>query len=88
MEIFENSVFMLSCGRAKTYLFENDDVTSLVLHSQFNKQKLFVSDSSVSVWTEIFLKTLVVWTQIFSKTDKNKCVFKNIRIRVDEALVF
>ena len=85
MEIFENSVFMLSCGRAKTYLFENDDVTSLVLHSQFNKQKLFVSDSSVSVWTEIFLKTLIVWTQIFSKTDKKICVFKNIWIRVDEA---
>ncbi len=29
-----------------------------------------------------FLKTLIVWTQIFSKTDKEICVFKNIRIRV------
>ena len=70
VEIIENSVFMLSCGRAKTYLFENDDVTSLFLHSQFNKQKFFVSDSSVSVWTEIVLKTLIVLTKCFSKTGK------------------
>ena len=43
--------------------------------------------SSVFVWTGIFSKTLLVWTQIFFHTDKKRCVFKNIRIRVDEALV-
>ena len=43
--------------------------------------------SSVFVWTGIFSKKLLVWTRIFLKTDKKRCVFKNIRIRVDEALV-
>ncbi len=79
MEFFENSVqggdfgnlrFHVVGWTALTYFFENDDVTSLVLHSQFNEQKLFVSYSSVSAWTEIFLKTLIEWTQIFSKIDK------------------
>ena len=37
----------------------------------------------VSVWTGIFLKTLLVWMQIYLKTDKNICVFENIRHRVD-----
>ena len=41
---------------------------------------------SVFVWTGIFSKTLLVWTRIFLKTDKKRCVFKNIRIRVDGAL--
>ena len=39
------------------------------------------------MWTGIFSKTLLVWTRIFIDTDK-KSVFKNIRIHVDEALVF
>ena len=42
--------------------------------------------SSVFVWTGIFSKTLLVWTRILLKTDKKRCVFKNIRIRVDGAL--
>ena len=42
--------------------------------------------SSVFVWTGIFSKTLLVWTRISLKTDKKRCVFKNIRIRVDGAL--
>ena len=41
--------------------------------------------NSVFVWTGIFSKTLLVWTRIFLKTDKKRCVFKNIRIRVDGA---
>ncbi len=61
---------MLSCGRAKTYLYENDNVASLLSHSQFNEQKLFVSDSAVSVGKQILSKTLIVWTQIFLRTDK------------------
>ena len=28
MDVFENAVFMLSCGRMKTELFENADVTA------------------------------------------------------------
>ena len=31
-------------------------------------------------------KTLLIWTRIFFYTDKKRCVFKNIRIRVNEAL--
>ena len=41
--------------------------------------------SSVFVWTGIILKTLLVWTQTSCHTDEKRCVFKNIRIRVDEA---
>ena len=41
--------------------------------------------SSVFVWTGIFSKALLVWTRIFIYTDKKRCVFKNIRIHVDEA---
>ena len=41
---------------------------------------------SVSVRTRIFSKTFLVWTRIFLKTDKKRCVFKNIRIRVDGGL--
>ena len=41
--------------------------------------------SCVFVWTRIFSKTLLMWKRIFFYTDKKRCVFKNIRIRVDEA---
>ncbi len=42
---------LFSCSRVdgETYLFENDDITSLVLHSQLHKQKRFVRDFPVSV---------------------------------------
>ena len=43
--------------------------------------------SSVFVWTGIFSKMLLVWTRIFLYTDKKDAFFKNIRIRVDQALV-
>ena len=105
MDLFENAVFMLSCGRVKTELFENADVKASIYdvsehaHGSLGTTKghfdcllSFVEVrtlecSSVFVWTGIFSKTLLVWTRISLKTDKKRCVFKNIRIRVDEALV-
>ena len=103
VDLFENAVFMLSCGRVKTELFENADVTASIYdvsehaHGSLGTTKghfdcLFsfvkvrtakFECSSVFVWTGIFSKTLLVWTRIFLKTDKKRCVFKNIRIRVD-----
>ena len=107
MDLFENAVFMFSCGRVKTELFENADVTASIYdvsehaHGSLGTTKghfdcLFsfvevrtakFECSRVFVWTGIFSKTLLVWTRIFLKTDKKRCVFKNIRIRVDGALV-
>ena len=107
VDLFENAVFMLSCGRVKTELFENADVTSSIydvsehahgslgiMQGHFDCLFSFVKVrtvefecSSVFVWTGIFSKTLLVWTRISLKTDKKRCVFKNIRIRVDGALV-
>ena len=107
MDLFENAVFMLSCGRVKTELFENaDDKASIYdvpehAHGSLGTTKghfdcLFsfveirtakFECSSVFVWTGIFSKTLLVWTQIFLKTDKKRCVFENIRIRVDGASI-
>ncbi len=85
--LFENNVlggdiwklcFHVVVWTTNTYLSENDDVTSLVLHSQFNEQNLFVSDSSVSVWTEIFLKTLIMWTQFLFRKGMSKYAFSKI----------
>ena len=107
MDLFENAVFMLSCGRVKTELFENADVKASIYdvsehaHGSLGTTKghfdcLFsfvevrtakFECSSVFVWTGIFSKTLLVWTRIFLKTDKKRCVFKNIRIHVDGAIV-
>ena len=108
MDLFENAVFMLSCGRVKTELFENADVMASIYdvsehaHGSLGTTKghfdcLFsfvevrtakFECSSVFVWTGIFSKTLLVWTRISLKTDKKRCVFKNIRIRVDEASIY
>ena len=105
VDLFENAVFMLSCGRVKTELFENADVTASIydvsehahgslgitqghfdcLFSFVKVRTVEFECSSVFVWTGIFSKTLLVWTRIFIYTDKKRCVFKNIRIRVDEA---
>ena len=105
MDLFENAVFMLSCGRVRTELSENADVkasiydVSVHAHGSLGTTKghfdcLFsfvevrtakFECSSVFVWTGIFSKTLLMWTQIFVYTDKKRCVFKNIWIRVDEA---
>ena len=106
MDLFENAVFMLSCERVKTELFENADVTASIYdvseHAQrssgitqghldclFSFVKVRTEEfewSSVFEWTGIVSKTLLVWTRIFLKTDKKRCVFKNIRMRVDGAL--
>ena len=32
VDLFENAVFLLSCGRVKTELFENADVTASIYH--------------------------------------------------------
>ena len=77
MDLFENAVFMLSCGRGKTDLFENADVTASIYdvpehahgplgitHGHFDC--LF---SFVKVRTEEFeCSSVFVWTGIFSKT--------------------
>ena len=96
---------MSSCGRMKTELLENADVTAPIcdvpeyahgslgitqghfdcLFSFVKVQKEELEYSSVFVWTGLFSKTLLVWTRIFSYADKKRCVFKNTRIRVDEA---
>ena len=107
MDLFENAVFLLSCGLVKTELFENADIRASIYdvseHAHgslgmtqghfdclFSFVKVRTEEfacSSVFVWTGIFSKTLLVWMQIFLYTDKKRCVFKNIRIRVDEALI-
>ena len=78
VDLFENAVFLLLCGRVKTELFENADVI-VSIHSPSEhalgslgiRQGHFVylfSDfeyHSVLVWTGMILKTLLVWTRIF-----------------------
>ena len=95
MDLFENAVFMLSCGRVKTELFENADVKASMYdvsehaHGSLGTTKGHFDclSSFVEVRTAKFeCSSVFVWTRIFLKTDKKRCVFKNIRIRVDGAL--
>ena len=77
MDLFENAVFMFSCGRVKTELFENADVTASIYdvsehaHGSLGTTKghfdcLF---SFVEVRTAKFeCSSVFVWTGIFSKT--------------------
>ena len=77
MDLFENAVFKLSCGRVKTELFENVDVTVSIYDvpeyahgssgiTQGHFDCLF---SFVKIRTEEFESSSVfVWTGIFSKT--------------------
>ena len=77
MDLFENAVFMLSCGRVKTELFENADVTASIYDvpehahgslgiAQGHFDCLF---SFVKVRTDEFDSSSVfVWTGISSKT--------------------
>ena len=77
MDLFENAVFMLSCGRVKTELFENADVKASIYdvsehaHGSLGTTKghfdcLF---SFVEVRTAKFeCSSVFVWTGIFSKT--------------------
>ena len=77
MDLFDNAVFMLSCGRVKTELFENADVKASIYdvsehaHGSLGTTKghfdcLF---SFVEVRTAKFeCSSVFVWTGIFSKT--------------------
>ena len=77
MDLFENAVFMLSCGWVKTELFENADVTASIYdvseHAYGSlgiKQRHFdCLFSFVKVRTEEFeWSSVFVWTEKFSKT--------------------
>ena len=77
MDLFENAVFMLSCGRVKTELFENADVTASIYDVPEHAQgSLGISQghfdclfSFVKGRTEeVECSSVFVWTGIFSKT--------------------
>ena len=77
MDLFENAVFMLSCGRVKTELFENADVTASIYDvPEHAHRSLGISQgyfdclfSFVKVRTEEFeCSNVFVWKGIFSKT--------------------
>ena len=77
VDLFENAVFMLSCGRVKTELFENADVTALTYEvsehahgsSGTTKGHFDCLFSFVEVQTAKFeCSSVLVWTGIFSKT--------------------
>ena len=96
MDLFENAVFVLSCGRVKTELFENADVTASIYEvPQHAHGSLGITQghfdclfSFVKVRTEEFeCSSVFVWARIFFHTDKKRCFFINIRIRVDGASV-
>ena len=77
MDLFENAVFILSCGRVKTELFENADVTASIYdvpeHAHgslgITQGHLDCLRSFVKVRTEEFeCSSVFVWTGIFWKT--------------------
>ena len=77
MDLFENAVFMLSCGRVKTELFENADVTASIYdvpdhtHGSLGITRGHFASlfSFIEARTAEFESSCVfVWTGIFSKT--------------------
>ena len=77
MDLFENAVFLLSCGRVKTELFKNADVKASIYdvsehaHGSLGTTKGYFDClfSFVEVRTAKFERSSVfVWTGIFSKT--------------------
>ena len=89
MDLLENAVFLLSCGRVKTKLFESADVTASISNpsehalgslgitrGHFVYLFLEFECHSVFVWTGIISKTLLVWTQIPFYTDKKDAFSK------------
>ena len=77
MDLFENAVFMLSCGRVKTELFENADVTASIYDvPEHAHESLGIMQghfdclsSFVKVGTEeLESSSVFVWRGIFSKT--------------------
>ena len=77
VDLFENAVFMLSCGRVKTELFENADVTASIYYvSEHADGSLGITRghfaclfSFIEAPTSKFAcSSVFVWTGIFSKT--------------------
>ena len=77
MDLFENAVFMLSCGRVKTELFENADVTvSIYDVSEYAHGYLGITQGHFDCLFSFFkfrtvefeCSSIFVWTGIFSKT--------------------
>ena len=77
VDLFENVVFMLSCGRVKTELFENADVTASIYDvSEHAHGSLGITqghfDCLLSIvkfqTVEFECSSVFVWTGIFSKT--------------------
>ena len=90
-ELFENADVIASIYDVSEHAHGSLGITQGYFDCLFSFVKVRTAEfecSSVFVWTGIFLKTLLMWTRIFIYTDKKRCVFKNIRIRVDEALGF
>ena len=94
MDLFENAVFTLSCGRVKTELFENADVKASIYdvsehaHGSLGTTKghfdcLF---SFAEVRTAKFeCSSVFVWTGIFSKT---LLVWTQISLKTDKKDAF
>ena len=77
MDLFENAVFMLSCGRVKTELFENADVKASICdvpeHAHgslgITRGHFACLFSFIEARTAEFESSCVfVWTGLFSKT--------------------
>ena len=107
MNVFENAVFMLSCGRVITEPFENADVTASIYNpSEHAHGALGITQGhfdSLFAFVKVrrtefeYKKRLRVDGDIFENAprvdayifymDKKRCVFKNMRIRVDKASI-
>ena len=77
MDLFENAVFILSCGRVKTELIENADVTASIYDvSEHAHGSLGITQghfdclfSFIEVRVaKLECSSVFVWTGIFSKT--------------------
>ena len=87
-ELFENADVTASIYDVSEHAHGSLGITQGHFDCLFSFVKFRIAEfecSRVFVWTGIFSKTLLVWTRIFIYKDKKICVFKNIRIRVDEA---
>ena len=93
--LFENAVFMLSFGRVKTELFKT--VTSQHRLTTYQRMRTDLWRSRKGILSVCFLlskhekRSLNAAASSCGRgyqfyADKNRCVFNNIRIHVDEAL--
>ena len=86
---FENADVKASICDVPEHAHESLEITRghfASLFSFIEARTAEFESSCVFVWAGIFLKTLLVWTRIIFYSDKKRCVFKKIRIRVDGAL--